>query len=120
MGLRRIASLAALALALAAPALAEPTDDQMASYGARPAGHSWRSMSTHAPELRPMLRAALEALPSRAPLVGIFRAEQQFLGAGMAYRLILVLADDSQWRVTLMPGAQGSVAVTEVERVPLP
>ena len=108
---RGVACFGALAFALAAPLAAQP-------YPPQPAEHSWQSISTHAPELRAMLGPALEALPHRAPLAGIFRAEQQFVGSAMAYRLILVLADGSKWRVTLMKLGDAAVRATGVEPVP--
>lgn len=107
----RPAKIAALALTLAAvsPASAQPL---------APAAHSWRSMSTHAPELRPVLGSAIEALPGRAPLAGVFRAEQQFIGQKLAYRLILVMADQTKWRVTLLPDGDGKMRASMIEPVP--
>lgn len=103
-----IAGVVAAMLAAGAPARAEP----------QPAAQAWQSMSTHAPQLRPALGAALEAIPSRAPLAGIFRAEQQMLGDRAAYRVIVVLADRSKWRVTLVPHADGGMQASAVEPVP--
>lgn len=102
--------MAALALLTLAPPLG--------AQAPQPAAHSWRQISTRAPEVRPMVDVARAALPSRAPPIGVFRAEQQFLGAGMAYRLVLVLADESKWRVTLVPQSGGEMQVTQVEPVP--
>ena len=111
---RIAATIGLTALALAAWPLAA----QEPPYSPGPAAHSWRSISTHAPELRPMLGEALSAIGRRAPLAGIFRAEQQFLGSEIAYRLILVLADGSKWRVTLLPTGDGAMRASDVELVP--
>lgn len=107
--MKPIAIVALAVLALATPGVAQPL---------QPAAHSWQPISIHAPELRPMLSVALEAIPHRAPLMGVFRAERQFLGQRQAYRLILVLADQSKWRVTLVPADGGAMHPTEVEPVP--
>lgn len=121
-----IAGVVAAMLVAAAPPAPDPIDSHPAEPEAvepqfstlQPAAHSWRAMSTHAPQLRPVLGAALAAIPRRAPLAGIFRAEQQMLGSQAAYRLILVLADGSKWRVTLLPRADGTMRASTVEPVP--
>jgi hypothetical protein len=104
-------SLLALVMAPAAASAEAPAYPPHALAG------GWITMSPHAPELRPVLDAALRAIPRRAPLRGIFRAERQVV-AGMNYRLILVLADGGKWRVTVWQHPNGTMEATAVEPVP--
>jgi hypothetical protein len=89
----------------------------IAPYPPRPIAGSWRAMSTHAPELKPVLDVALGAIPHRARLTGIFRAERQVV-AGMNYRLVLVMANGEKWRVIVWQRADRTMRATSVEPVP--
>jgi hypothetical protein len=86
-------------------------------YPPRPLAGGWRTMSSHAPELRPVLEAALRAVPRRLPLRGVFRAERQVV-AGINYRLTLVFADGGKWRVTVWRHLDGTMEATAIEPVP--
>lgn len=110
-----LAPLLALVLALSLVPIAARADAP--AYPPRPLAGSWMTMSTHAPELRPVLDVALGAIPRRVPLRGIFRAERQVV-AGMNYRLILVFADGGKWRVTVWQRPDGTMQVTAAEPVP--
>ncbi len=73
-------------------------------------------MDPRAPELRPVLQAALaHILPARRGRGKIVSAQRQVV-AGMNYRLDLKLRDASRWRVTVWRRLDGTLQVTSAER----
>ena len=74
-------------------------------------------MDPRAPELRPVLQAALaHLLPARRGRGKIVAAQRQVV-AGMNYRLDLKLRDASRWRVTVWKRLDGTMAVTAADRL---
>lgn len=74
------------------------------------------SLSPRAPQLRPVLTAAMMRLtPARHARAKIVEAEQQVV-AGMNYRLLVKLRDGSRWRVVVWRRLDGDYEVTETIR----
>ena len=76
----------------------------------------YASLSPRAPQLQPVLAAALPSLtPAHNARARIVRAEQQVV-AGMNYRLLVKLRDGSRWRVVVWQRLDGGYEVTEAVR----
>ena len=73
-------------------------------------------ISARAPELRPVLDAAVARItPAHNARPKIIRAERQVV-AGTNYRLLVKLRDGSRWRVIVWQRLDGTYEVTEAGR----
>lgn len=111
----------------AVPAAMSAVGGPGGSAGAGPVlAGGYAPLSPRAPELRPVLAAAMIGLtparPARARIARariaqarIVRAERQVV-AGLNYRLLVKLRDGSRWRVVVWQRLDGGYEVTDVAR----
>lgn len=108
--------VAPLSLAPVAAGAPQAAAQQAAPVPAPVLVGGYAPISPRAPQLRPVLAAALPSLtPARHARVLIVRAEQQVV-AGMNYRLLVKLRDGSRWRVVVWQRLDGGYEVTEAVR----